>query len=97
MDNRRSVDEIAERIRTLLVELDPDLEASAISLDEPLFDVDYAPAHFEIDSLDTLQLRIAIALEYGLRPDAEPDYSEITTIREIARYVHDKLSMEVSS
>ncbi len=83
-----SIEDIAARVKELIAEIAGDMPADDIPDDLPLFDAEHAVDGLELDSLDSLKLAVTLANEYDLDEAAEMDYSRVTTVREIAEYVH---------
>lgn len=87
---RPSLDDIRLRIKELVVGLKGDgLRPEDIGDHEPLFDADWqASEGLAIDSLEALELMVALANEYDLEPLAdEDDYSQLATVDDAARRI----------
>ena len=91
-----SVSGIAWEVKRLLADI-LDVDPGTISDDAPLFDTDYAPDSATLDSLDGIKFGLALADEFGLDVNIDLDYSELSTVRAIATYVHELLTREVLS
>lgn len=86
---RASLDDIRLRIKELVAELKGDgLRPEEIGDHEALFDADWqASGGILMDSLEALELMVALANEYGIDLVADEDISELATVDEAARRV----------
>jgi len=82
-----SIEGIKARVKELLASMVGDLEPGDIPDDLPLFDVEREADGLELDSLDGLQLAVALANEYDLDPAVEMDYSRLRTVQDIAEHL----------
>ena len=73
-------------LKTLIIEAcDKDCEASAISDDEILFGPE---APLQLDSLDALQISMAIKKQYGLRlPDSKETRRILSSVANMAEHL----------
>ena len=86
-----SVAEVTERIKQLVGELlviDPE----AIQDDDRLLDLDVEEDSLGLDSLDSLQLALALAKEYEIYEKVEIEWERVTTVKDLALYVCEILS-----
>ena len=87
---RPSLDDIRLRIKELVADLKGDgLRPEDIGDHEPLFDADWQACEgVAIDSLEALELMLALANEYDFEPlGDEGNYSQLATVDEAARRI----------
>jgi acyl carrier protein len=75
-----------EEVKALLLEAaDKDEPAGGLAADEPLFG---AESRLELDSLDALQLSMAIQKRYGVRmPDSKETRRAMTSLVDLAAHI----------
>ena len=86
---RPSLDDIRLRIKALVADLKGDgLRPEEIGGHEALFDADWQDSGgILMDSLEALELVVALANEYGIELVADEDISELATVDEAARRI----------
>lgn len=76
----------AELKQRILAAVDKDEPAGGLSDDEPWFG---AGSRLELDSLDALQISMAIQKSYGVRmPDSKDTRRALVSLSSLAEYLH---------
>jgi acyl carrier protein len=83
---RQALTPFEEEVKALLLEAaDKDEPAGGLTSDEPLFG---AESRLELDSLDALQLSMAIQKRYGVRmPDSKETRRAMTSLVDLAAHI----------
>lgn len=85
---------LAELKRVVLESVDQSEPPDGLRADEPLFGPD---SRLDLDSLDALQLSMAIQARYGVRmPDSKQTRQALQSLTHLARHLQDAIEQQPS-
>lgn len=86
MSEQTTMTELELEIRDLLIEaLELQIEPEELESETPLFDV--GPEGLGLDSLEALEIVVALSGKYGVEFDEDVDREVFTSIRTLANYI----------